>query len=114
MIFLPPELNLSRSSGLHRSTGYLNSNEQVWGGGAKDNFLHSGVETNVTKLTRGEREEASPSRGHVCRVVLLQVSVDVARYFGPVDEIRRYFVLFSGNRRSPEVVIFPPSLGRTQ
>lgn len=85
-----------------------------WGGGAKDNFLHSGVKTNVTKLTRGKREEASPSRGHVCRVVLLQVSVDVARYFGPVDEIRRYFVLFSGNRRSPEVVIFPPSLGRTQ
>lgn len=83
-------------------------------GGGGNNYLHSGVKTNVTKLTRGKWEEASPPRGRVRRVVLLQVSVDVTRRFGPVHEIGRYFVLFSGNRRSPEVVVFPPSLGRTQ
>lgn len=40
--------------------------------------------------------------------------VDMASHSGSVDEISRYFVFFSGNGWGPEVVILPPSLGRTE
>lgn len=38
----------------------------------------------------------------------------MAAHFGAVDEVRGYFVLLSGNRRRPEVVVLPPPLAGTQ